>query len=143
MSALSYMQRRVSGTYEFRRRLPEILAGKPAPTQMREKFPDLINAKSGCFKRELVRSLGTKDLREAKRLDHREALKADALFDNAARALRSDGTASWVSDADLRTIEADVLSGLLASDDAEREEGDDRRHLQTRAERAQWPSLVP
>ena len=29
MSALSYMQRRVSGTYEFRKRLPEALAGKP------------------------------------------------------------------------------------------------------------------
>jgi integrase len=28
MAALSYMQRRVSGTYEFRRRLPEVLAGK-------------------------------------------------------------------------------------------------------------------
>jgi hypothetical protein len=69
MSALSYMQRRVSGTYEFRRRLPEALAGKPASAQMREAFPDLINPKSGCFKRELVRSLRTKDVREAKRLD--------------------------------------------------------------------------
>jgi hypothetical protein len=57
MSALSYMQRRASGTYEFRRRLPEALAGKPATAQMRDAFPDLINPKSGCFKRELVRSL--------------------------------------------------------------------------------------
>ena len=56
---------------------------------MREAFPDLINAKSGCFKRELVRSLRTKDPREAKRLDHREALKAHALFDSAVQALRS------------------------------------------------------
>jgi hypothetical protein len=57
MAALSYMQRRISGTHEFRKRLPERLAGKEAPAHMREAFGDLINAKMGCFKRELVRSL--------------------------------------------------------------------------------------
>jgi hypothetical protein len=54
MAALSYMQRRASGTYEFRRRLPEALAGRPVPSHMREGFADLINVKTGRFKRELV-----------------------------------------------------------------------------------------
>src|SRR5262249_21587983 len=36
----------------------------------------------------------------------------------------------------------DVFAGLLADDEAERMEGDDRRHLQTPEERAQWPDLV-
>lgn len=53
MAALSYMQRRASGTYEFRKRLPEALAGKPAPSHMRDAFGDLINAKTGHFKPEL------------------------------------------------------------------------------------------
>ena len=53
MAALSYMQRRKSGIYEFRKRLPESLAGKPAPSHMRKDFSDLINPKTGHFKREL------------------------------------------------------------------------------------------
>ena len=82
MAALSYMQRRASGTYEFRKRLPEALAGKPVPSHMRDAFPDLINPKTHCFKRELVRSLATKELKEAKRRDHQEALKATRLADD-------------------------------------------------------------
>lgn len=74
MVALSYMQRRSSGTYEFRRRLPEALAGKQAPTHMRDAFDELINPKTGCFKREVVRSLKTTNFKEAKRRDHWEAL---------------------------------------------------------------------
>ncbi|MEW6393773.1 DUF6538 domain-containing protein [Afipia sp. NBIMC_P1-C2] len=95
MAALSYMQRRASGTYEFRKRLPEVLAGKPVPAHMRNAFPDLINTKKGCFKRELVRSLATKDVKEAKRRDHQEALKASELFDAAVRpyAICSRGAA--------------------------------------------------
>lgn len=87
MAALSYMQRRASGTYEFRGRLPEALAGKPVPLHIRDAFPDLINPKTLCFKRELVRSLATKELKEAKRRDHQEALKAARLFDAAVSAL--------------------------------------------------------
>jgi hypothetical protein len=69
------MQRRKSGTYEFRKRLPEALAGKPAPAHIRESFSELVNPDNSCFKREFVRSLGTKEEREAKRRDHREALR--------------------------------------------------------------------
>jgi hypothetical protein len=88
MAALSYMQRRRSGTYEFRRRLPQVLAGKPVPAHMHDVFADLINAKTGCFKREFVRSLDTKELRKAKPLDHREALKFTRRVDDAVAALK-------------------------------------------------------
>lgn len=86
MAALSYMQRRASGTYEFRKHLHEALAGRPVPSHMRDAFSDLINSKTGHFKRELVRSLATKELKEAKRLDHQAALKATRLFDAALAA---------------------------------------------------------
>ncbi len=43
--AMTYMQRRRSGIYEFRKRLPESMAGKPAPAHIRDAYPDLVNAK--------------------------------------------------------------------------------------------------
>jgi hypothetical protein len=42
----------------------------------------------------------------------------------------------------IEDIESDVIAEVLAADEAEREEGDDRRRLQTPEERAQWPDLV-
>lgn len=142
MAALSYMQRRASGTYEFRKRLPESLAGKPAPSHIRDDFSDLINAKTGHFKRELVRSLATKNLNEAKRRDHQEALKASELFDAAVKALARPAVAVQPVALDLKQLGEDVFADLLANDEAERMEGDDRRYLQTPEDRAQWPNLV-
>ena len=142
MAALSYMQRRSSGTYEFRKRLPEALAGKPVPSHMREGFTDLINVKTGYFKREIVRSLATKDLKEAKRRDHQEALKATQLFDAAVKALTAPTVTVQPVALDLKRLADDVFAALLAEDEAERMEGDDRRHLQTPEDRAQWPDLM-
>jgi integrase len=136
------MQRRKSGTYEFRKRLPEALAGKPAPAHIREGFSELVNPDNGCFKRELVRSLGTKEEREAKRRDHREALRVSALFDEAMRAQDSDLGPQALTEADIQEIADEWEAELLRDDEAEREEGDDRRHLQTDSERKQWPDLV-
>ncbi|WP_137045871.1 site-specific integrase [Pseudolabrys sp. FHR47] len=141
MAALSYMQRRVSGTYEFRKRLPESLAGKEAPAHMREPFGDLINAKTGCFKRELVRSLQTKDFKQAKRRDHQEALRATQLFEHAVRALAGEPRSDVLTDADLQEIADEVHVELLTADAMEREDGDDRRRLQDAKERALWPDL--
>lgn len=143
MALLSYMQRRTSGTYEFRKRLPEALAGKPAPAHMRDAFSELINTNTGRFKRELVRSLGTKDAREAKRRDHREALRAAQLFEDAAAALAMGESPRSVNAVDLEEIAADVLVELLAADEGEREDGDDRRRFQTAEDRARWPDLEP
>lgn len=144
MAALSYMQRRASGTYEFRRRLPEALAGKPVPPHMRDAFADLINVKTGRFKRELVRSLQTKDLREAKRRDHRAALQASKLFENAVSALSpGDVSKAATPTINLEEFGQEVFAELLGADEAERLEGDDRRHLQTPEDRAKWPALGP
>lgn len=143
MAALSYVQRRASGTYEFRKRLPEALAGKPVPAHMRGAFSDLVNPKTDCFKRELVRSLATKDLKDAKRRDHQEALKATQLFEDAIRALTpSTVPAAEPIALDFKQLADEVFAELLADDEAERIEGDDRRHLQTPGDRAQWPDLV-
>ena len=130
MAALSYMQRRRSGTYEFRRRLPQALAGKPVPAHMRDAFSDLINAKTGCFKREFVKSLDTKEVRQAKTRDHREALKFTRLADDAVTALKPLAVPPKTAEAiDANEIGEAVYRKLLANDEAERVMGDDRRRI--------------
>jgi hypothetical protein len=81
--ALTYMQRRRSGIYEFRRMLPRSLAGKPVPSWARERLVELVNPKTGSFKRELTISLGTSDHREARRKVLREAARVSDLFARA------------------------------------------------------------
>jgi hypothetical protein len=151
MARLSYMQRRRgSGIYEFRKRLPTALAGQPAPEHLRAAFPELVNAATGRFKRELVRSLNTSDPKAAKRLNFRCAHEVQSQLDSAVVALTS-GPAESVKPAhslgramvlDLDLIERETLAELLAKDAEEREQGDDRRRLFTGEERAQWPDLV-
>jgi integrase len=151
MARLSYMQRRRgSGIYEFRKRLPTALAGQPAPEHLRAAFPELVNAATGRFKRELVRSLNTSDPKAAKRLNFRCAHEVQSQLDSAVVAL-ARGPAESVKPAhslgramvlDLDLIERETLAELLAKDAEEREQGDDRRRLFTGEERAQWPDLV-
>lgn len=142
MAVMSYIQRRRSGVYEFRRRMPQALAGKAVPAHMRGQFSDLINSKAGCFKR-YVRSLDTKDCAAAKRKAHRLASWWIDLTENAAAALQSPPTSS-TSTVDPQEIGEAVYRQLLASDEAEQIEGDDRRYLHDLNERNEhWPDLVP
>jgi Domain of unknown function (DUF6538) len=97
MAGLSYMQRRSSGIYEFRKRLPTELAGQAAPGHVRAAYPELVNPKTGRFKGEVVRSLGTNNLAEAKRLDLREARKTLDVFDAAVMLLTEQPTAEIVA----------------------------------------------
>lgn len=126
--------------------LPRTLAGKPMPTHARPHLVELLNTKTGHFKRELAISLGTTDAREAKRCDLREAIRVDALFVEAQRLVTSPASSPPLSSdgaaIDLDELRSAVLAELLAQDEAEREEGDDRRRLQTAEERAQWPDLA-
>ncbi len=149
MTGLTYMQRRKgSGIYEFRKRLPTSLAGKPCPAPLRAEFGELINPDTGCFKRELTKSLATTDHRLAKRRDLSEAARVTDLLELVARLLK-DGSegASALGSPRVRPlpapeeIEAATIRALLSKDEKEREEGDDRRRLQTPEERAQWPLL--
>jgi integrase len=144
MTALSYMQRRTSGIYEFRRRLPREIAGKPAPAKARQLLSELINPETGRFKQELTVSLGTSDHQAAKRKDMRQAVRVADLFAKAVRVVRGEEEGAEVfSLPSPEEIEADTIRELLRADEEEREEGDARRHMQTAEERAQWPDLLP
>jgi hypothetical protein len=90
----------------------------------------------------LVRSLGTKDPKEAMRRNHREAQRVGILFDEAELAMVGGPANFAITEADLVDISRGVVAALLATDEAEREDGDERRLLQTREQRNQSPNLV-
>lgn len=139
--AITYMQRRRSGIYEFRRMLPRSLAGKEVPAYARDSLAELTNSATGRFKRELAISLRTADPNEGKRRDLREASRVSDLFAKAEQLMVGPPAPTAI---DLDGLHAFVLSGLLSADALEREEGDDRRRLQTSEKRAlRWPDLVP
>jgi hypothetical protein len=117
MAVMSYIQRRRSGVYEFRRRMPQALAGKPVPAHMRDRFPDLINSRTGCFKREYVQSLDTKDCPDAKRKAHRLASWWIDLTETAVERLQSPPTSSASPSIDPREIGEAVYRQLLAGDE--------------------------
>ena len=123
--AITYMHRRSSGIYEFRRMLPKTLVGKPMPVYARHELVQLLNPATGCFKQELTISLRTNDAGEGKRRDFREGTRVDDLFASAERLVASGRPMDANSGAaiDLEELRANVLAALLAADAAEREEG--------------------
>ena len=66
MGRMTYVQRRAN-RYEFRYRLPDDLAGKTVPARLPSSFNSIVNASAGCFKREIIKSLGTNNLATANR----------------------------------------------------------------------------
>lgn len=138
-------RRRGSGIYQFRKRLPTELAGKPAPEHVKLRLPELINPDTGCFKRELVVSLGTNDQMAAKRRDLAEALRATEMFETAKLMLQDkhpDAAAQYSPPLpDVSAIEAWAFRWVLEKDEQTRKQGDFRKQLQSPEERSQWPDM--
>jgi hypothetical protein len=92
------------------------------------------------------RSLGTKKPAVAKVQASNALRDCTVAFQNAERAQRGERMADPIvrlpSSISIEDIEADVIAEVLAADEREREEGDDRRYSQTAEERKQWPDLV-
>lgn len=155
MALMSYVQRRRSGVYEFRKRLPQALAGRDVPGHMRSGFPDLINSSTGKFKTEFVQSLDTKEAARAKKQAHRIALKFMAMVEEAEAAISNPPMSHGPAAIDAKEVGEAVYRRLLEDDEAERLMGDDRRRaalteydkeqgregVVDRA--AKWPDLEP
>lgn len=155
MALMSYVQRRRSGVYEFRRRLPQALAGKSVPAHVREGFPDLVNSSTGKFKHEFVQSLDTKEAARAKKQAHRIALQLTATVEEALIAIANPAPPQRPVIIDPKEVGEAVFRRLLAEDEAERLMGDDRRRTslieyseedgrEVQVDRAaNWPDLEP
>jgi hypothetical protein len=99
-------------------------------------------------KANFIRSLGTKEPATAK-------VKASGVLRDCTAALliAERGMRGQSSPADPHPeggslpsgeeIEQYVIAKMLQEDEAAREQGDDRRYLQTPEERSAWPDLVP
>jgi hypothetical protein len=130
MALMTYLLKDRHGTYYFRRVIPVALRPFMPPPW--------------CGKANFKRSLGTKKPASAK-IEASKALgDCTIAFQIAERAMRGEPMKVTTArrSVTLEDVEADVLAEVLAADEAEREDGDDRRRLQTREERAQWPDLV-
>lgn len=117
---MSYVQRRRSGVYEFRKRLPRMLAGKDVPVHIRGSFTNLINSSTGKFKHEFVQTLDTKEASSAKKRAHRIALMFTVMVEDAEAALLAPPSRSQAVPIDPKEIGEAVYRRLLADDEAER-----------------------
>jgi hypothetical protein len=133
MALMTYLLKDRHGTYYFRRVVPPALrAFMPAPWRGKANFK---------------RSLGTKKPSAAKIEASKALRECTVAFQTALRA--KDGipadakvVAEEAHPIIIADIESDVITKVLAADDAEREDGDDRRRMHTVEERAAWPDLV-
>ena len=151
MARLSYMQRRPSGTYEFRKRLPtrSDCSGCPptfAPPTANWSIRGPVALRANWCGRS---ARLTPERRSGATYGKRG--RPLILFEAATVAMAEGPTVNGAGtrppiladDLPLETIEAETVAELLARDEDERREGDDRRRLQTREERAPWPDVVP
>jgi hypothetical protein len=127
MALMTYLLRDRHGTYYFRRVIPAALR------------PFMTSPWTG--KTNFKRSLRTKKPAIAKTQASNALRDCTVAFQNAERAKRGESVADRLAHAPnsipVENIEADVIAEVLAADEAEREDGDDRRRLQTAEERTQ------
>jgi integrase len=131
---MTYLCKDRNGTYQFRRVVPPALRPFMSPP-----WTGKANYKL---------SLRTKKPAEAKARASKIFPVCAAAFESAERAMRGErptakGPARSIGAMpSLADIEADTIAQMLADDEAVREDGDDRRHLQTAKEREAWPDLI-
>ena len=130
---MTYLLKDRHGTYYFRRVIPpDLRPFMPPPWQGRANFK---------------RSLATKKPAVAKIEASKALRECTVAFQIALRAKggmpAEREVAADVLPITMEDVEFDVIADVLGADEAEREDGDDRRRLQTPEERAQWPDLDP
>jgi integrase len=121
MARMKYVQRR-SNRFEFRYPLPDDLAGKPFPTPWPEQSKWIVNERTGRFKTELIKALGTNEARIAERAALPLIAEAHGLVDLARKAL-IEGPPSSIAPAEIQQLAAQHEVKLLRSDEALRARG--------------------
>lgn len=121
MGRMKFVQRR-AGRYEFRFPLPDDLAGKPVPHFCPDTLAPLVNARTGRFKTELIRSLQTNDGPTADRRVLTHIAEVHGLVDLARRFFR-DGPPAGVSPDQIAVMARDHEIRLLDRDEKTRAKG--------------------
>ncbi|MBB3903622.1 integrase [Methylobacterium brachythecii] len=118
---MKFVQRR-AGRYEFRFPLPDVLAGKPAPQPWPDSMAVLVNARTGRFKTELIRSLQTTERKSAERKVLAHIADAHRLIDQAQRYLR-EGPPKSITPDQIAAMAREHEIHLLSQDELIRERG--------------------
>jgi integrase len=121
MGRMKYLQRRAN-RFEFRFPLPDDLAGKPIPPLWPEALAPFVNAQTGRFKTELIRSLQTADAKAAERKVLVHIAEAHALVDQA-RTFLQDGTAAGITPDQIAALVREHEIEVLHGDEAVRAQG--------------------
>ena len=114
MGRMKFLQRR-AGRYEFRFSLPDNLAGKPAPQPWPDALTALVNARTGWFKTEFIRSLQTNDRPTAKRKILIHIAEMHRLVDQAWQLIRA-GPRTTISADQIAALARDHEIHLLGTD---------------------------
>jgi len=121
MGRMTHVQRRAN-RYEFRFRIPEDLAGQPAPDHAPSSLAPLLNKATKRFKREIVRSLKTSDPQTAKRRALSDIAEAHRLVDEARRFLRA-GPETGIRPDQVKALISAHETRLLSGDEKLRRAG--------------------
>lgn len=121
MGRMKFLQRR-AGRYEFRFPLPDDLAGKPTPQPWPDALTALVNARTGRFKTELIRSLQTNDRPTAERKILIHIAELHRLVDQARQLIRG-GPRATISADQIVALARDHEIHLLGTDEAIRTKG--------------------
>ncbi|WP_181708284.1 hypothetical protein [Chthonobacter rhizosphaerae] len=118
---MKYVQRRAN-RFEFRFPFPDDIAGKLVPVPWPDGVAPAVNTKCGRFKTELVRSLGTNDVKAAERSVLLHIAEAHALVD-LARALLARGPASSLRNDEVASAVQSFEAAILRGDETLRTVG--------------------
>ncbi|WAJ27846.1 site-specific integrase [Antarcticirhabdus aurantiaca] len=121
MARMKYVQRRAN-RFEFRFPLPDDLAGHPHPHPWPDALAWLANPRTGRFKTELIRSLGTNDHRLAERAALPLIADALRLVDVARQALVGEPP-SELAPGMVETLAREFEVNLLSNDEHLRKRG--------------------
>lgn len=118
---MKLLQRR-AGRYEFRFPFPDDLAGKPAPQPWPDALTALVNARTGRFKTELIRSLQTNHRPTAERKTLIHIAEMHRLVDQARQLIRG-GPRTTISADQITALARNHEIHLLRTDEAIRTKG--------------------
>ncbi len=121
MGRMKFVQRR-AGRDEFRFPLPDDLAGRPVPPPWPEALAALVNARTGRFKTEVIRSPQTNDGPTADRRVLAHIAEAHRPVDQARRLLREGPEAGIGADL-IAALVSDHEIHLLGTDEVIRTKG--------------------
>lgn len=121
MGRMKFLQRR-AGRYEFRFPFPDDLSGKPAPQPWPDALTALVNARTGRFKTEFIRSLQTNDRPTAERKILIHIAEMHRLVDQARQLIRG-GPPATISADQIAALARDHEIHLLGTDVAIRTKG--------------------